>query len=86
MRRGSNFKGISGNLGACCIYYLAILLLGRLYPWHLLPLLCGGIVLWTLMPYTELFLQRMTRPIRRAMPTRRERIVITSALVRTKSQ
>ena len=86
MRKKTPCSSVSSNLGACFAYYLAILFLGRLYPTQLLPLLLGGSVVWVLLPYTELFLQRMTRPIPRAKPNKSERFLIASALLKIKPQ
>jgi hypothetical protein len=84
MRKEGPFRGIGSNLGACFVWYLAVIFLGRLYPGHCVYLLAGGIVFWVALPYAELFWQRMTCPIPRAMPKKRERLLIASALVRTK--
>ena len=84
MQKEAPLKGISGNLGSCLVYYLMILLLCRLYPTHLLHMLLSGILFWILLPYAERFLHRMIRPIRRALPKKKERSVIGSSLVRMK--
>jgi len=82
MRKEATFNGINGKLGCSLLYYLAILLWSRLYPAHELHVLAGGIACWVLLPYTEGFLRRMTRPIPRAMPKKGERLLIASAIVK----
>jgi len=82
MRKETTFNGINGKLGCGLLYYLSILLCSRLYPDHELHMLAGGLVCWALLPYAESFLRQMTRPIPRAMPKKRERLLIGSALVK----
>jgi len=86
MQKEAQFRGIGSNLGACFVWYLAVIFLSRLYTGHCVYLLAGGIVFWVMLPFAELFWQRMTRPIPRAMPKKRERLLIASALVRIKQR